>query len=111
MLAYMYNEDKQFIGTTKCQIDPIRSKRAQKEVYLLPANCTFAPPPEIDKDKEIVLWRNGEWAVVDKEEYTINRFAKQVVLDEIAFSEIPLSMQAKVYQVIQTQKVLEEPNS
>lgn len=45
MKAYEYNEEnKRYKGETECQIDPLESKAAEKDVWLLPANSTLKKP-------------------------------------------------------------------
>ena len=61
MIAYAYNEDnKLYIGTQECQIDPLESKLAGHDIYLLPANCTWIEPlPE--KENYNIKWNGSSW--------------------------------------------------
>ena len=46
MIAYRYDDKFLYVGVQMCQRDPIASAKAGKEIYLLPAQCTHAVPPE-----------------------------------------------------------------
>ena len=63
MIAYAYNDDRQFIGTVSCQKDPVRSKKSGSDVYLIPANATSIQPPVYDAEKEIPVWNGTEWEI------------------------------------------------
>ena len=41
MIAYRYDDKFMFVGVQMCQRDPIASAKAGKEIYLLPAQCTY----------------------------------------------------------------------
>lgn len=65
MLVYRYDEDtKEYLGSEEAFLDPLETERKGREIYLLPANCTFDAPPD---DREgFYLKRVGEtW------EYTV----------------------------------------
>ena len=67
MKAYRYNsENKKYEGEATCQIDPLESKIAGKEIYLLPADCTYEVPPEEKEGFDIIF--NGEsWEYKEQE--------------------------------------------
>ena len=67
MKAYKYNsENKKYEGEVTCQIDPLESKIAGKEIYLLPADCTYEVPPEEKEGFDIIF--NGEsWEYKEQE--------------------------------------------
>ena len=45
MKAYLFDEHtKEYVGEIECQIDPLESKKAGKDIWLLPANSTFDKP-------------------------------------------------------------------
>ena len=58
MIAYRYDDKFMYVGVQMCQRDPIASAKAGKEIYLLPANCTHAAPPE-PKDGYNIVWGGG----------------------------------------------------
>ena len=61
MKAYLFNSDtKEFEAEIEAQIDPLESKEAGKNIYLLPANATFEEPLEV-KDGFKVVWNNISW--------------------------------------------------
>lgn len=60
MKAYKYDDKKHFESEINCQIDPLESKKAGKEIYLLPANSTFKEPlPE--KEGFEVVFDGTDW--------------------------------------------------
>ena len=60
MIAYMYDEDFYYVGEAECQIDPLESEIAGKDIWLLPANCTWEKPlPE--KEGYKVKWNGENW--------------------------------------------------
>lgn len=61
MKAYQYNEtSKKFEMEVNCQIDPLESRAAGKEIYLLPANSTFKEPlPE--KEGFDIVFNGSDW--------------------------------------------------
>lgn len=74
MLAYRYDADdkgiKKYTGIQECQIDPVASKTAGKDIFLLPANCTHTPPPAASEGFDIV-WDDEKWIYLEtqKEEH------------------------------------------
>lgn len=66
MQAYSYNgENGEYIGKTNCQIDPVRSEREGRAIYLLPANATWEAPPPFDLETQRVVWGKNVWTVVE----------------------------------------------
>lgn len=65
MIAYRYDKNKKYVGTQNCQRDPIASVRAGKDIFLLPANCTYEKPPELKDGYELYL-KNEGWEYVEK---------------------------------------------
>lgn len=64
MNVYKYNEDtKEYVRTEKAQLDPLETKKQQKNVYLLPANATFTEPPEAPEGFARV-WNGEAWEQV-----------------------------------------------
>ena len=60
MIAYRYDDKFMYVGVQPCQRDPIASAKAGKEIYLLPAQCTHAAPPE-PKDGYNIVWGGEAW--------------------------------------------------
>ena len=60
MIAYRYDNNFMYVGVQMCQRDPIASAKAGKEIYLLPAQCTHAVPPE-PKDGYNIVWSGEAW--------------------------------------------------
>ena len=60
MIAYHYDDKFMYVGVQMCQRDPIASAKAGKEIYLLPANCTYEAPPE-PKDGYNIVWGGEAW--------------------------------------------------
>lgn len=63
MTAYSYDNSGYYIGPCLCQVDPVRSNREGKTVYLLPANATFVEPPAYDAESEIPVWTGVAWEI------------------------------------------------
>ena len=67
MKAYRYNsENKKYEGEATCQIDPLESEIAGKEIYLLAADCTYEVPPE-EKDGFDIVWNGDAWEYKEQE--------------------------------------------
>lgn len=64
MISYEYDEQMEYKGEKVCQLDPLESKKAGKEVYLLPANCTFEKPPQ-EKEGYKIVWNGKKWDYVE----------------------------------------------
>ena len=60
MLAYRYDENKYYAGTQECQLDPLETKLAGHDVWLLPADCTREEPLE-EKEGYKVKWNGEAW--------------------------------------------------
>ena len=60
MIAYRYDDKFMYVGVQMCQRDPIASTKAGKEIYLLPAQCTYAAPPE-PKEGYNIVWSGEAW--------------------------------------------------
>ena len=64
--AYCFNKTNgQYAGTQRCQIDPVRSEREGKEIYLLPGNSTWIAPPEFNTETQVCTWDGTVWSVMD----------------------------------------------
>ena len=60
MYAYKYDENKYYAGQQECQIDPLESEAKGEEIYLLPADCTWAEPLN-EKEGYKIKWNGNEW--------------------------------------------------
>ena len=65
MIAYSYDNDGVYTGPVNCQIDPVRSKREGKDVYLLPAGSVLEMPPEFDPETQKAVWDGAVWKIED----------------------------------------------
>lgn len=63
MNAYSYNDTGRYTGPVECQIDPVRTIRTGRDAYLLPANSTFAEPPEYNAETHEAIWNGSLWEV------------------------------------------------
>lgn len=63
MLVYRYDKNtKKYIKSEPAMLDPLETKAAGHNIYLLPANCTFKEPPQAREGYDIVFNTNiGEW--------------------------------------------------
>lgn len=69
MIAYTYNRSTgEYTGAYKAQLDPIRSKVEEKDIYLLPAYATWISPPNVDLENQQVMWNGEKWIVKQKQE-------------------------------------------
>lgn len=59
MQAYIYDNDRFYVGAVECQIDPLESQKQGKDVYLTPANSTTIQPTIIEGSKP--RWTGEEW--------------------------------------------------
>ena len=67
MKAYRFNPDTLiFEGEQERQIDPVASRKAGKEIYLMPANCTMSKPPA-GKDGFDIVFDKGKWSYKEQE--------------------------------------------
>lgn len=61
MNVYKYDEDtKEYISIETALLDPLETKKQQKNVYLLPANATFTAPPA-EKEGFARVWTGESW--------------------------------------------------
>lgn len=65
MNVYKYNEEtKEYISTETALLDPLETKKQQKNIYLLPANATFTAPPA-EKEGFARVWGGENWQEVE----------------------------------------------
>lgn len=69
--AYLFDEKtKEFKNEVNAQLDPLESKKAGKDIYLLPANATWLKPTP--KDGCVAVWNGEAWNMLEdhrKQEY------------------------------------------
>lgn len=59
MQAYHYNDLRFFDGEVTCQIDPVESAKAHKNVYLTPAHSTLEKPEQ--QEGYTPRWNGESW--------------------------------------------------
>lgn len=65
MNIYKYDEKtKEYIGTEQAMLDPLETKKQQKNIYLLPANATFTEPTEA-QEGYVNVWNGEAWEQVE----------------------------------------------
>ncbi len=84
MKAYCYDKTTgQYVGIRECQIDPVRSEREGKDVYLLPGNSTFVAPPSYDAENQFPAWNGKKWVLTDLPKPVPESEAEPTQLDRI----------------------------
>ena len=64
MIFYTYDEKtKEFTGTQNGFIDPLETKKQDKNVYLVPANATAKKPLKA-KENQAVIFNGSEWEII-----------------------------------------------
>lgn len=91
MQAYHYNDLRFFDGEVTCQIDPVESAKAHKNIYLTPANSTLEKPEQ--QEGYTPRWNGTEWEQYadDKQVYgytnnddgTINYYGSAHIEEEL----------------------------
>lgn len=70
MIAYRYDTEQKnkYAGEQPCQIDPIASLKSERDVFLLPGDCTYEKPLTAKEGFDIVfdIARNA-WGYVEVE--------------------------------------------
>lgn len=65
MNVYKYDEKtKEYINTETALLDPLETKKQQKNIYLLPANATFTAPPA-EKEGFARVWDGESWQEIE----------------------------------------------
>lgn len=64
MIAYRYDDKGILVGQEEAFIDPLESKAAGKDIFVLPAECTFVAPAK-DKDGYVQKWNGSAWEYVE----------------------------------------------
>ena len=58
--AYLFDDAGCFVGEGYAQIDPLDTKAAGREIFIMPANSTETEPPA-EKDGFKRKWNGSEW--------------------------------------------------
>lgn len=69
----IYNYDKithEYLSSRTVDSDPEATRLQGKFVPLIPANATLIPPPQYNSQRQIPVFKNGEWSV--KQDYRKN---------------------------------------
>lgn len=62
MQIYNYTHEGEYLGQSEAAIDPLETERQGRDVYLLPANASFDPPPAAGKGQVAVFNKaTGKW--------------------------------------------------
>lgn len=65
MKAYQYdNETHIYIGEIDCQLDPLETKQAAHDIWLLPGNSTWDVPPPA-REGFVAVWNGEQWESVE----------------------------------------------
>ena len=68
MKAYRFNPDTLFYeGEQERQIDPVASRKAGKEIYLMPANCTDVEMTLSPKEGFDIIFKADKWSYKEQE--------------------------------------------
>lgn len=91
MQAYIYDNDRFYVGEMTCQIDTLESQAQGKDVYLTPANSTNIKPTIIEGSKP--RWTGEEWiqypddklvyGYTDNDDGTINYYGSNHLAEEL----------------------------
>lgn len=91
MQAYIYDNDRFYVGEMTCQIDPLESQAQGKDVYLTPANSTSIKP-KITKGAK-PRWNGNAWeqypddklvyGYTDNDDGTINYYGSNHLAEEL----------------------------
>jgi hypothetical protein len=91
MIAYIYDNDRFYVGEMTCQRDPLESQKQGKDVYLTPANSTNVKPKIIEGAKP--RWTGEEWiqypddklvyGYTDNDDGTINYYGSNHLAEEL----------------------------
>lgn len=58
--AYLFDNVGYFVAEGIAQIDPLETKAAGREIFIMPANSTEIEPPH-EKDGFKIKWNGSEW--------------------------------------------------
>ena len=91
MIAYIYDNDRFYVGAVECQLDPLESQKQGKGVYLTPARSTFDKPEIIEGAKP--RWTGSAWeqypddkivyGYTSNEDGTINYYGSNHLAEEL----------------------------
>ena len=78
MIVYLYDFNGLPLGEYQCQLDKLESDLQEKEVYLIPANCTKTPPPQA-QEGETVRFVDGKWTIEKAPEPTLEQLKQEKI--------------------------------
>jgi hypothetical protein len=91
MHAYIYDNDRFYVGEMTCQRDPLESEKQGKDIYLTPANSTTIQPTIIEGAKP--RWNGTAWeqypddklvyGYTPNDDGTINYYGSNYLADEL----------------------------
>lgn len=108
MKLYVYDKDtKELVGTIEAQLDPLKSAKLKKEVYLIPPYTTPFPPLEV-KEGEVNIFdeEKGYWKVI-KDNRGVEIFDKKgnsIIWEEL--KEIPSGYSKTRPFIVQKEKAV-----
>jgi hypothetical protein len=86
MNIYHYHRNThEYLGSTEARIDPLETVMQEREVYLIPANATVTPPPEVTTN-QVAVWENEAWVV--KEDHRGKTCYEKATAAPIVITEI-----------------------
>jgi hypothetical protein len=101
MQAYIYDNDRFYVGEMTCQIDPLESQKQGKDIFLTPANSTSKKPTIIEGAKP--RWTGTAWeqypddklvyGYTNNDDGTINYYGSNHLAEELQriYKEVTLS--------------------
>lgn len=91
MQAYIYDNDRFYVGEMTCQRDPLESEKQGKDVYLTPANSTSVKPTITEGAKP--RWTGTAWeqyandkvvyGYTDNDDGTIKYYGSNHIAEEL----------------------------
>lgn len=91
MIAYIYDNDRFYVGEMTCQRDPLESEKQGKDIFLTPSNSTSKKPTIIEGSKP--RWTGEEWiqypddklvyGYTPNDDGTINYYGSNHLADEL----------------------------
>lgn len=101
MKCYTYYEKtKEYKDIATAQLDPLETKKAGKDVWILPANATFEEPPVFNKNHKTVIWNSESWEIVS--DWRKCRLYNPKTKEETSVTEIGKDKPEGYYPILQT---------
>lgn len=99
MKGYCFNkETREFTGIMDLQHDPLESKKAGKDIYLLAANTTTKEPPTFT-EKQVCKFIDDEWVVEDLPEPEPEKEPEQPTENELLIIEEEKMIQDEIRKI------------